>query len=88
MDKPYLSAVRIPGKLLILPGLFEPEQRPNRINANAARTVVISRIVINNEALELFDKTLRQPPLKIRLEEIQSRSPRCRAGKLFGSNAI
>ena len=71
IDKPYLSAVRIPGKLLILPGLFEPEQRPNRINANAARTVVISRIVINNGALELFDKTLRQP-LKIRLEEIQA----------------
>lgn len=27
IDKPYLSMVRIPGKLLILPGLFEPGQR-------------------------------------------------------------
>ena len=72
IDKPYLSAVRIPGKLLILPGLFEPEQRPNRNNANASHTVVISRIVINNGALELFDKTVSQPPLKIRLEEIQA----------------
>jgi hypothetical protein len=76
IDNPYFSVVRIPGKLLILPGLFEPEQGNKNsstgIDANASSTVVISKIVLNNGAMELFDKTVSQPPLKIRLEQIQA----------------
>jgi hypothetical protein len=45
IDKPYLSAVRITGKLLILPGLFEPEQRQT-VSMQMPGTLVISRIVI------------------------------------------
>ena len=76
IDNPYFSMVRIPGKLVILPGLFEPEQRKKNnstgIDANASRAVVISKIVLNNGAMELFDKTVSQPPLKVRLEQIQA----------------
>ena len=64
IDNPYFSAVRIPGKLLILPGLFEPEQGKKNsstgIDANASSNVVISKIVLNNGAMELFDKTVSQ----------------------------
>ena len=73
--KPYLSALRTrEGKLLVVPSLLERPAKPQAPGAAApgapARAVAISRITLRDGAVELFDATVAQPPLKIRLEQV------------------
>ncbi len=67
--KPYLSALRTrEGKLRVVPSLLEappPKERP-------ARSVRVGRLTLQDGVVELFDATVAQPPLKIRLEQIQA----------------
>ena len=76
VEKPYLSVLRIPGKLLILPGLLEAERRKQREGKRtetlSPRAVLISKIALENGTIEIFDATVSQLPLKIRLEQIQA----------------
>jgi hypothetical protein len=76
VEKPYLSVVRVPGRLLILPGLFDrgPANEMNRKgrHGRSSRSVLISKIVLENGIMDVFDATVSQPPLKIRLEHIQA----------------
>lgn len=76
IDKPYLSVLRVPGRLLILPNLFEASRRQEkpepRSEELSRRTVVISRIALENGIMEIFDATVSQPPHKIRLEQIEA----------------
>ncbi len=67
---PYLSVVRVPGKLIILPSLVE--SRKQKKTQHPSRAVVISAIVLRNGVLELFDTTVSRPALKIRLEQIEA----------------
>lgn len=75
--RPYLSALRTTeGKLVILPSLLarpakaqSPGSEPRKTPAPA---VTISRITLQDGVVELFDATVAQPPLKIRLEQIQA----------------
>jgi hypothetical protein len=71
--RPSLTAVRTrDGTLHILPSLLE--ERPSREKAptgSAKWTVVVSRITLEDGALEFFDATVAQPPLKVRLEKIR-----------------
>ena len=76
--RPYLSALRTKdGKLQIIPSLLAgptgkgpPAGSPP--SAAAPRTVTVGRITLSDGVLELFDATVTQPPLKIRLEQIQA----------------
>ncbi len=72
--RPYLSALRTrEGKLRVVPSLLErAAPRGPAGAAGPAREVAISRITLEDGVVELFDATVAQPPLKIRLEQIQA----------------
>lgn len=72
VENPYLSVVRAPGKLLILPSLLESERHKTQNDVKSRRSVVISKIALENGTMEVFYKTVRRPPLKIRLEQIEA----------------
>jgi uncharacterized protein involved in outer membrane biogenesis len=74
---PYLSALRSrDGKLIVLPSLLSRSARPETPSGAhggaPARTVTISRVTLRDGVVEFFDATVAQPPLKIRLEQIQA----------------
>ena len=76
--KPYLSALRTKeGKLLVLPGLLTGAASEGQADtlsrpAAASPTVTIGRITLKDGVVELYDATVAQPPLKIRLEQIKA----------------
>jgi hypothetical protein len=70
IEDPYLSVVRVPGKLVILPSLLESSSRKGK--KESSRSVGITKIVLHNGVMEVFDTTVSQPPLKIRLEKIEA----------------
>jgi Domain of Unknown Function (DUF748) len=71
-ERPYLSVMRTSKKWLMLPGLTETED--TRKNSDAAHsyvsTVTISKVVLQDGVLELFDTTVNRPALKTRLERL------------------
>lgn len=74
---PYLSALRTrDGRLIVLPSLLSRSPRPQAPSGAGggapARTVTISRVTLRDGVVEFFDATVAQPPLKIRLEQIQA----------------
>jgi hypothetical protein len=76
--KPYLSALRTrDGKLLVVPSLLARADAVGRGGTSPAPgasppTVTIGRISLQDGVAELFDATVAQPPLKLRLEQIQA----------------
>ncbi len=72
--RPYLSALRTrDGKLQVVPSLLAGAASQGKAAAGPpARSVTISRITLEDGVVELFDATVAQPPLKIRLEKIQA----------------
>jgi hypothetical protein len=75
--KPYLSVLRTKGgKLLVLPGLLTGgggESQADTLSRPAASpAVTIGRITLEGGVVELYDATVGQPPLKIRLEQIKA----------------
>jgi hypothetical protein len=74
VERPYLSVLRSPGKLIIVPSLTEQEgseAEANRSNASAP-AVVISTIELKNGSVELFDATVSRPPHRTRMEQIEA----------------
>jgi len=74
VERPYLSVLRRPGKLIIVPSLTEQERseaEANRSNASAP-AVVISTIELKNGSVELFDTTVSRPPHRTRMEQIEA----------------
>jgi len=75
--RPYLSALRtsdrqlwvVPSLLAGTAGMEEPAGSSTR---DTARTVTVGRITLRDGVLEFFDATVIQPPLKVRLEEVQA----------------
>ena len=76
VEKPYLSALRLPGKLLMVPSLLETGARKDKDKRSneepSPRTVMISKIALEDGVMEIFDATVSKPPLKIRLEQIEA----------------
>ena len=74
ITKPYLSMLRTrDGKLRVVPSLLEaPATKGQAAAGPPARSVAISRIALQDGVVELFDATVAQPPLKIRLEQFQA----------------
>ncbi len=72
--KPYLSALRTKdGRLRVVPSLLErPGAAPQTGAPVPARTAAIARITLQDGVVEVYDATVAQPPLKIRLEQIQA----------------
>jgi len=74
VERPHLSVLRRPGKLIIVPSLTEQEGSEAEANGSkaSAPAVVISTIELRNGSIELFDATVSRPPLKTRMERIDA----------------
>jgi uncharacterized protein involved in outer membrane biogenesis len=75
--RPYLSALRTKdGQLHVVPSLLAGtagKGEPAASSApDASRTVSVGRITLRDGMLEFFDATVAQPPLKIRLEQVEA----------------
>jgi len=74
VDRPYLSVLRVPGKLIMIPSLTEETKKKNKRSAGAVKPsgsrVKIATITLKDGYLELFDATVSRPPLKTRIERI------------------
>lgn len=73
-EEPYVSVMRTSGKWVIFPGLTETREGKKNAEASRAnsspRAVTISKIELQDGVVELFDATVRRPPLKTRLERV------------------
>ena len=73
VHRPYLSMLRTPGKLRMVPSLTEEEnKKSSRSGRDNSRAVTISTIELMDGSLELFDTTVRRPSLKITMERIDA----------------
>jgi uncharacterized protein DUF748 len=72
IHKPYFSALRNPGKLIIVPSLTGRDASEIKPAPSRARAVVISTIELRNGSLDLYDTTVSHPPLRTRIEEINA----------------
>ncbi len=74
VDKPYISMLRNPGKLIIVPSLTEKEKQAQAAasESGAARALKISTIELKGGSLDLYDATVSRPPLRVRMEEIEA----------------
>jgi hypothetical protein len=73
VEKPYLSVLRNPGKLILVPSLTERyEAKKDTARKDDSRAVVISKIELNDGTLEFYDATVSRPPLKTRMERIEA----------------
>ena len=76
VEKPYLSMLRTPGKLIMVPSLTERDSGKKDADASrgngAAIAVTITTIEIKNGIVELFDATVARPPHNTRMERIEA----------------
>ena len=74
VEKPYLSVLRLPGKLIMVPSLMERDgnKRNGGSSQDSTRAVMISTIKLKDGSLDLYDTTVSRPPLKTRMEEIEA----------------
>ena len=74
VEKPYLSMLRNPGKLILVPSMTEGQgnRKESPTDEGKARTVMISTIELKGGSVELYDATVSRPPLKTRMEQIDA----------------
>ena len=76
IEKPFLSVLRNPGKLVMVPSLTERERSqkdaPSGQGGAPARAVIISTIELKDGSLELYDATVSRPPLKTTIVQIDA----------------
>jgi Domain of Unknown Function (DUF748) len=74
VEKPYLSVLRLPGKLVMVPSLMERDgnKRNGGSSQDSTHAVMISTIKLKDGSLDLYDATVSRPPLKTRMEEIEA----------------
>jgi uncharacterized protein involved in outer membrane biogenesis len=76
VEKPYLSMLRTPGKLILVPSLTDREGSQNDAPSGqagpASRAVTISTIEFKDGSLELHDATVGRPPLKTKIVQIDA----------------
>src|SRR5262249_28167416 len=72
MEQPYVSALRVPGKLIMFPSLTESKAAKKDVAADtkgsSRRGVAIAKIEFKDGVLEFFDSTVSRLPLKTRFE--------------------
>jgi hypothetical protein len=71
IKNPYLSVLRNPGKLIVVPSLTQREEKAWSQDSSA-REVVIERIELKNGSLDFYDATVSRPPLKTRVEQVDA----------------
>jgi hypothetical protein len=87
VDDAYLSVLRTrEGTLRLLPSLLEKPAAPGEKGGGVP--VTIGTVLLKGGALELFDATLRTPPHKVRLENLQAKIDDIRIPELTGKTGI
>ena len=71
IEKPYLSMVRTPGKLRLVPSLTEGGDKKKGASSPGP-AVTISNIDLKDGTVELFDTTVSRPALRTRIEQIDA----------------
>ncbi len=71
IEKPYLSMLRTPRKLRMLPSLTESNDKKKNANSSG-RAVTISTIALKDGTVELYDATVSRPALRTRIEQIDA----------------
>lgn len=71
IERPYLSMLRTPGKLRLVPSLTENGNKKNQANSTG-RAVTISTVKLNDGTVDLYDGTVSRPPLRTRIEQIDA----------------
>jgi len=85
IEKPYLSVLRAKdGRVRVLPGLIDRPAKKNEEGAFGSLAVFIGGIKLQDGVLEFFDATIRQPALKLRLEQMQAQVDELRLPALTG----
>ena len=74
IERPYLSMLRNPGKLIMVPSLTDKEmdRSSDPAGANNSRAVMISTIELKDGSVDFYDATVSRPPYKTRIEEIDA----------------
>lgn len=84
----YLSMLRAKdGRMRVLPSLLEKDGQTEDGKAGAP-PIDIDRIELADSVVEFFDATVRQPPLKIRLEQINASVEKLHLPDLTGQSRI
>jgi len=86
----YISVLRArDGRLRLLPSLLETRAKGGAAQKGAAVPVVaIGTIELRDGVLEFFDATVRQPPHKLRLEQLQAEVDNLHVPDLAGRTKI
>ena len=71
VEKPYMSILRNPGKLVMVPSLTERQERAQSTESST-HEIEISRIELKNGSLDFYDATVSRPAHKTRIEEIDA----------------
>lgn len=74
VDKPYVSALRSrDGRLRLVPSLLgQPRPKSDEDAARGSTQVMLGTVQLEDGVLEFFDATVRQPPHKLRIEQLQA----------------
>lgn len=87
----YISMLRAKnGRMKILPSLLEDAGSANGVKKEPRDTppISIGMIELVNASIEFFDATIRQPPHKLRLEQINARIGKLQLPELKGFSTI
>jgi hypothetical protein len=73
VDDAFVSVLRTrEGRLRVLPALLDTTPRPAGESLAPAPTVRIGEVRLVNAAVEFYDASVRQPPHRMRLEQLQA----------------
>lgn len=73
IERPYLSALRAKdGRLRVVPSLMERASHTADKKGATSPPIFIGKIKLEEGVFEFFDATVRQPALKVRLEQMQA----------------
>jgi hypothetical protein len=71
IEKPYLSMLRTPGKLRLVPSLTENNDKKKDADSSG-RAVTISTVHLKDGTVDLYDATVSRPPLRTKIEQIDA----------------
>jgi hypothetical protein len=89
----YISMLRTKdGRMRVLPDLLEngtgPEASADGGRKDSGTAISVGKIELVNGTVEFFDATIRQPPFKLRLEQINASLGRLQLPELKGESPI
>jgi len=89
IEEAYLSMLRRKdGQLLLVPSLLAASAKTKDSPGKAMQQITVGGITLENCAVDFFDATVRQPPLRLRLEQVNSRLGTIALPELRGRTAI